>query len=69
MKVLDDSVVCAVDMDGNLGDRPGIAAFEPGQGNGAQTVVTRPPQRVKDIGRGATATRWRREHRPVGTGL
>ena len=50
VQVLDDAVVGAVDMDGDLGRRPGLAAAEAGDRDGAQAVVAGPGEGVHDIG-------------------
>src|SRR5262249_14682526 len=53
VQVLDDAVVGRVDVDRDLGHRPGLAAAEPGQRDGAQAVIAGPGQRPDDVGRAA----------------
>ena len=51
VQVLDDAIIHAVDMNGDLRDRPGRASVEARDRNRADTVVAGPGQRVHDVGR------------------
>ena len=51
VQVLDDAIIHAVDMNGDLGDRPGRASVEASNRNRADTVIAGPGQRVHDVGR------------------
>ena len=51
VQVLDDAVIRAVDVNGDVGDRPGRAAVEAGDRDRAETVIAGPGQRVHDVRR------------------
>ena len=53
VQVLDDAVVRAVDVNGDLGHRPGGPSVEAGEGDRAQAVVAGPGERTHDVGRTA----------------
>jgi hypothetical protein len=51
VKVLDDSVVRAIDMNGYLGHRPGVTSVKSGQGDRPETVIASPRERAHYIRR------------------
>jgi len=51
VQVLDDAIVRAVDVNGDLGDRPGRASVEASNRDRAEAVVAGPGQRAHDVGR------------------
>ena len=63
VQVLDDAVVRAVDVNGDLGHRPGLAAVESGDRDRAQAVVAGPGERVRRCSASGPTTR-RRSARP-----
>ena len=51
VQVLDDAVVRAVDMNGDLGDLLGLASVEASNRDRAEVVVAGPGERAHDVGR------------------